>query len=90
MINAEKFPKKWERQRARGRWVYALIHAAVIGGMIGLLKLVINLTGMEGPDSLTLQSVLYFAMGGFAYGLIRFSIRERFYQALKGQSHDGS
>lgn len=90
MINVDKFSQKWERDRARGRWVYALIHAVVIGSMIALLKLVVNMTGIEGPDSLTVQSILYFAIGGFAYGLIRFSMRERFYQAMKGQTHDGS
>lgn len=89
-MNADKFVQKWERQRFGGRWVYAAVHALVIGGMVALLKLVIMLTGMEGPDGLTTRAILFFAIGGFAYGLIRFNMRERFYRAMKGQTHDGS
>lgn len=90
MMNVDKFAQKWERQRARGRWVYAAVHAAVIGGLIAFMKLVIDFTGVEGPDTLTPLTIFYFAIGGFAYGLIRFNIRERFYRAMKGQDNDGS
>jgi len=82
------FIAKWERQRAKGRWVYGLIHAVIIGGALGLLYLVFHLTDLSGPENLTPKMIAFFALGGFAYGLIRFNIRERFYIAMKGHSDD--
>lgn len=86
MMDRDKFTAKWERQRAQGRWVYAALHAAVIGCFVWLLSVVVKFTDM--PERLTPQTTLYFVLGGFAYGLIRFNIRERFYNATKGQTHD--
>ncbi len=84
------FVEKWERQRERGRLVYALIHGLVIGGFIALIYTAFNVLGTEMPDNLTPRTIIFFAIGGFAYGLIRFNIRERFYRSMKGQTNDGS
>jgi len=85
-----RFVEKWERQRARGRLVYALIHGAVIGGFIALIYAAFKVLGVEMPENLTSQTIIFFAIGGFAYGLIRFNIRERFYKSMKGQTDDRS
>jgi len=85
-----RFVEKWERQRERGRLVYALIHGAVIGGFMALIYAAFKVFEAEAPENLTPQTILFFAIGGFAYGLIRFNIRERFYRSMKGQTDDGS
>lgn len=90
MINQDGFVTKWEKQRARGRIVYAFIHAAVFAGLIGVVGLAFILFGLERPEELKPQTFAFFAIGGFAYGLIRFNIRERFYRSLKGPDDDGS
>ena len=83
-----RFIEKWERQRVRGRLVYAVIHAVIIGGFMAMLALGLPLLGFDRPDNLTTQTIAFFAIGGFAYGLIRFNIRERFYRSMKGHEHD--
>lgn len=90
MINQDGFVAKWERQRARGRIVYAFLHAAVFAGLIGIVGLAFILFELDRPEALTPQTLAYFAIGGFAYGLIRFNIRERFYHSLKGPDNDKS
>lgn len=83
-----RFLEKWERQRQRGRVIYAVFHAVFISGIVALIWLVFHLIGREAPENLTPQTVLFFGLGGFAYGLIRFNIRERFYRSMKGQMDD--
>lgn len=83
-----RFVEKWERQRARGRLFYGLIHGAVIGGFVALIFIAYKVLGAEMPENLSPRTILFFVIGGFAYGLIRFNIRERFYRSMKGQADD--
>jgi len=78
-----KFIGKWERHRKLGKVRYALFHAAGFAGLLVGLKLLSDLFFPSFSNDVTALTVLYFAIGGFAYGLIRFNIRERFYQAAK-------
>lgn len=91
-MKRDNFVQKWERQRARGRVIYALLHGAVFAGIILLIVFAFRLFGQAQPENFSLQTAAYFALGGFAYGLIRFNIRERFYLAIKreneGQTND--
>lgn len=85
-MKGNDFIQKWERQRKQGRIRYALIHAVVFAGAIMLIGFAFKLAGQPQPENLSLQTAAYFALGGFAYGLIRFNIRERFYLAIKDQN----
>jgi len=84
----DRFLEKWERQRKAGRAVYAIKHAIIFAGIVALIAFVYHLLGRGRPENLTVQSVMLFAIGGFGYGLIRYSLRERFYTAMKGQIDD--
>ena len=84
----DRFLEKWEKQRETGHLVYAVKHAVVFGGIIALIAFIYNILGYERPKNLTFQTVMLFAIGGFAYGLIRYRLRERFYTAMKGQIDD--
>jgi len=87
-MNSSGFVERWAKQRERGRWSYAAIHALMIGEIAILAAVVVQLTGMERPTYMSPQLIGFLAMGGFAYGLIRFNLRERFYAALIGDEHD--
>ena len=82
------FLEKWENQRKAGRVVYAIKHAILSAGIVALIAFFFHILGRDRPASLTLRTVMLFAVGGFGYGLIRFSLRERFYTAMKGQIDD--
>lgn len=75
------FITKWERHRQLGKIRFAAFHALGFSGLLIALKLLSDLFFPELGDDVTTLTILYFAIGGFAYGLIRFNIRERFYQA---------
>ena len=85
-----RFLEKWERQRQRGPVFYAILHAVFISGFLALIGLIYHALGREGPENLSGQTILFFGVGGFAYGLIRYNIRERFYRSMKGKLDDGS
>ncbi len=82
-MRAEGFVKRWERQRTMGRMRYAALHA--VGFPMLLLGLALGVRAITGeaPGGVTPLTVAIFTVGGFAYGLIRFNMRERFYQMAK-------
>ena len=84
----DRFLEKWERQRKTGRLVYGVKHAVIFSGTVASIAFVYQIIGIERPKNLTFQTVMLFAIGGFAYGLIRYRLRERFYTAMKGQIDD--
>ena len=86
----QKFLDRWERHRTMGRLRYALLHAAGFGLFLIALAMGVQLIKGAVPEGVTPMTVAFFIMGGFGYGLIRFNMRERFYQMATQQQQDAS
>lgn len=96
----EKFMKKWEKKREKGKFKYLLINGVILEGLkflsvifILIIIAFIRTKGMFEFSKLTQPTVigiiLCYPIFGFIFGLIEWTLNEKFYiKELKKRDND--
>lgn len=92
-MRKDKFVKKWEKARKRGRTFYVLTAAVLVGSGLCIGALINRLTA---DSNLDLYDLIYFLivyliggiMGGAIGGLLRWSFNENKYSMLADNQLD--